>query len=114
MPNTMTLATVGDGALEELFQAALARVLANIDDPNTAAKAKRSITLSLSFEVDENRRSSTVRLNVGTKLAGTVPHTTHVHIGQHDGALAAVEAMPQAEMFPQPHGVPREVVGGGA
>lgn len=111
MPQTMTLATVGEGALEELFQNALARVLANIDDPNTAAKAKRSLTLTLAFEVDENRRSSTVRLHVGTKLAGSVPHTVHVRIGQHEGELAAVEAMPQSEMFPQPHGVPRAVEG---
>jgi hypothetical protein len=103
----LTLETAGDGVAEELFQQALARVLTNIDDPNTEANAKRSITLTMSFEPSDDRRGSKVHIQCAMKLAGAKPVGTYIGIGRDNGQLAAVEALRQEEMFPIPVGAPR-------
>ena len=108
-PQHVTLTGVMDGAAEELFQQALSRVLENIDDPNTAPKAKRSITLTLSVEVDEERRNAKLYVDCKTKLAPSRPLSTHLHIGRHEGRMAAVEAFRQEEMFPTPNSRPAAV-----
>lgn len=110
--NKLTLATVGDGVAEELFQNALARILANIEDVNTDAEAKRSITLTMTFEPTADRRGAKVFVGCAMKVAGTKPHGSYVGIGRHEGELTAVEALRQEEMFPTPQGQPRIVEGG--
>lgn len=109
--NKLSLQSVGDGVAEELFQNALERVLANIDDLNTEAEAKRSIVLTISFEPSEDRRGSKVFVNCAMKLAGTRPHSSFVGIGRNEGELVAVPALVQEEMFPKPLGQPRVVEG---
>lgn len=110
-PKTITLNDLGDGAAEELFQAALSQVLANIDDPNTEAKARRSISLTFSFGVEEDRRAGKIGISCSTKLAGVRPASATVFLGRHKGKLAAVAGPSQSEMFPSPIGVPVAVPG---
>ena len=112
LPNALTLSTLCNGALEELFQRALDSVLLNIDDPNTEAKAKRGIGLQVSFEVDDDRKSARIKVNATVKLAGTRPVGTQVRFGFHAGTLAAVEALPQESLFPAPEARPAVVEGG--
>lgn len=108
-PNLITLQNIGNGAAEELFQAALSAALENIDDPNTDPKAKRAVTLVFTFKTDEDRRAGYVEIACGTKLAGIRPVSTRVFIGRHEGMLAAAQAPRQEEMFPQPKGKPEIV-----
>lgn len=113
-PRTLTLSNLADGAAEELFQQALARVLENVDDPNTDAKARRVITLSFTVTPDEDRRTGKVAVSCSTRLAGISPMRVNIHIGRHDGRVAAVEALHQEELFPQPQARPALVTGQGA
>src|SRR5262245_19399419 len=92
----LSLSGIQGGAAETLFQAALARVLANIDDPNTAAAAKRQIVLTLTFKPgEEDRRSASVTVECATKLARMRPLGTIVSLSRANGALAAVEVLSQ-------------------
>ena len=64
-----TLATIASGAVEEQFNDALLKVLANVDDINTEAKAKRRITIDIEFSPDGSRQSLETSVRVKAKLA---------------------------------------------
>jgi len=96
----VTLDTIGGGALRELFAAELARVLANIADPNTDTGAKRSITIAVSFKPNRDRDVADVELRCQSKLAGIASVSTQVFVGRAGGKLVAVENDPrQAALF---------------
>lgn len=107
--NDMTLANLGGGAAEELFAAELSAVLANIDDPNTDAEAKRTITLTVVFEPEGNRREAKVRIGCKSRLAATLPHALTVGIGMDQGKLVARPHLSQELLFPNPTGQPAPV-----
>jgi hypothetical protein len=65
----VTLSTMNRGAAEELFQAELQKVMENIQDINTEAKAKRTITISLVFVPNETREEIGLEIAVGHKPA---------------------------------------------
>lgn len=101
-PKELTLEGLHDGAVPEMFQAALERVLENIRDLNTDNKTKRAITLSVTFSTNEERNVSDVIIQCGTKLAGLKGVQSLVYIGKHEGRTVAVEQPRQDELFPQP------------
>lgn len=112
--NEVTLAGIAHGAAAELFEAAQAEVLRNLTDPNTDWKARRRVTLTFDYAIDEARRSGDVEVKCQTKLAGIKGVTTQIVVGRHLGVLKAVEQPGQEELFTQPQGGPRpiETVGG--
>lgn len=99
---TVTLASISDGAAEELFASALGEVLRNIDDPNTAWKPKRRVTLTLDFTCDEERRAGAVEIACTTKMPGPRGVQVGVHFGKHLGKLAIVEAPRTGDLFEEP------------
>ena len=109
----VTLESLADGAAAELWQSALARVLENIDDPNTDFKAKRAIRLEFEFVANEDRNVGAVGVKCSTKLAGVKGVTTVVYIGRQEGELVAVEQPRQEELFPKPDARPRALPGKG-
>ena len=112
----MSLSQMSNGAVEELYQEALDKVLQNIEDPNTDHKAKRVISLQMIITADEERKVGNVTINCSTKLAGVKGVRMGVYFGRHQGRLAIVEAPKQEDLFTQPKGGPRpvEAVGAGA
>ena len=99
----VTLDTIGGGALAELFAVELARILANIADPNMDAKAKRSMTLTVTFKPSRDRDVADVALTCTSKLAGIQTVAAQVFLGKHKGQLIAVESDPrQSTLFDQP------------
>lgn len=103
----VTLDTIGGGALVELFEAELSRVLANIADPNTDDKAARVITIAVKFKPNRDRDASSVEIACTSKLAGIMKVSTNLFIGRHAGKLVAVENNPkQTELFDQPRPTP--------
>ena len=99
----VTLDTLGGGALAELFEAELARVLANIADPNTNESTRRSISISVSFKPNRDRDIADVELTCSSKLAGIATVSTQLFMGRHQGKLIAVEHNPkQSTLFDQP------------
>jgi len=100
--DNVTLDTIGNGALLELFSEELARVLANIADPNTEATTKRAITVTVSFKPKSDREIADVDLKCSSKLAGIVTVQTRVFMGRRNGRLIAVEDDPrQSNLFDQ-------------
>lgn len=100
---SVTLDTIGGGALAEMFAAELNRVIANIDDPNTDTKTKRQITIAVSFSPNRDRDKVKVDLKVGSKLAGIQTVETDIYVGRHLGKLVAVESdTRQGKLFDQP------------
>lgn len=108
----VTLYSLADGAAAELFQAALTRVLENIQDPNTDHKAKRAIDLKFEFDCNEDRQVGAVGIKCSTKLGGVKGVTAIVFYGRQSGELVALEQPRQQSMFPEPAGKPVAVIGG--
>lgn len=100
MEQAVKLDNIGGGALSELFEAELARVLANIADPNTDAKAKRTIAIEVMFKPSEDRDVADVQLKCASKLAGIKKVSSVLYMGKRDGRLIAVESDPrQSRLF---------------
>lgn len=102
----VTLDSIGGGALAELFDTELARVLANINDPNTDEKTKRTITITVSVK-PKDRDVADVELTCSAKLAPIAKVSTQVFMGKHQGKLIAVENDPrQSNLFDPPKAAP--------
>lgn len=107
-PGTITLETIGGGALSELFNVEIGRVLANIADPNTDESATRSISITVAFRPGPERDNAKVSISCQSKLAGIQSVKSQVLIGRRDGKLIAVEHDPKQQgLFDQ---APRPVL----
>ncbi len=71
------------GALQEKFDDAMDKVLANMLDPNTPWKNKRKIVVEVTFEQNEDRDDSSVNVSVVSKLAPVKPIGTRMAIGKN-------------------------------
>lgn len=70
MTKDLSIETLCGGAVQERINRALRKVSDNILDPNTEAKKKRSISLTLTFIPNEtDREDCSVEANVSIKLA---------------------------------------------
>lgn len=88
----VTLASIANGAALELFGKELTSVIANIADPNTSAKAKRQISITVTIQPDEVRGIGFATLEVKSKLAGVKPVSSTMYFGKKDGELVAVQS----------------------
>lgn len=90
----------GVPGLADLFQRELAEVITNIKDPNTAAGAKRSISMKVTFSPKADREGCEMSIDVRSTLCPAVPHTTLVYVGMKDGQPVAYGNDPrQKDMF---------------
>lgn len=71
------------GALQEKTNAAMHRVLENMQDPNTPYKVKRGITIKIGFTQNEERNDAMVEMSVETKLAPASPVRTMMSVGRN-------------------------------
>ncbi|MCI8925229.1 MAG: hypothetical protein HFI45_14750 [Lachnospiraceae bacterium] len=78
----LNLNEIADGALQEKINAAMRKVLENMQDPNTPYKVKRGITVKLGFTQTESRGDAVVDVSVETKLAPASPLQTMMSIGK--------------------------------
>lgn len=78
----LNLNELADGALQEKINAAMRKVLENMQDPNTPYKVKRGITVKLGFTQTESRGDAVVDVSVETKLAPASPIQTMMAIGK--------------------------------
>jgi hypothetical protein len=94
------IVSLGRGAAVELFNDELNRVLTNILDPNTDAKALRSLTLTVKFKPSEDRDLAGVTMEVKSKLASPKGVGTVVFIGKEAGHPVAMERNPKQPELP--------------
>ena len=78
----LNLNEIADGALQEKLNAAMRKVLENMQDPNTPYKVKRGITVKLGSTQTESRNDAVVDVSVETKLAPASPIQTMMSIGK--------------------------------
>jgi hypothetical protein len=83
----------------DLFNEELRRVLANIEDENTEAKAERSVTIKIAIKPDKTRRTGEVKVQAYSTLAKIKPAESLVFfVVDDDGRLAAFEDVPGPEL----------------
>jgi hypothetical protein len=87
------------GAVIDLFDEELRKVLTNIEDENTVANQERSVTIKIAIKPDKTRRTGEVKVQVYSTLAKVKPAESFVFfdIGD-DGKLAAFEDDPGPEL----------------
>lgn len=86
----LTLDTLANGAVPELFKQELDRVLANILDPNTPADAKRSIRIDITIEPNDDRTAARHFVEVSSKIAGFKGAAGVMFVGRRRGEPVAV------------------------
>ena len=67
------LGKIQNGAIFDLFDEELRKVLANIEDENTVANAERSITMKIAIKPDKTRRTGEVKVQAFSALAKVKP-----------------------------------------
>ena len=70
------------GALQEKVNAAMQKVLDNIQDQNTPWKNKRYINIKIAFQSNENRDDVAVEVSANEKLAPVSTIVTRMLIGK--------------------------------
>ena len=83
---------INGGALIEEIDAQLGKIVENLLDPNTDYKKARTMTITLKFTNDDERREVT-RCEATTKvsLVHSKPVVTQMVFGMEGGEMAAVE-----------------------
>lgn len=78
----MNLTELADGAVQEKILLELAQIFENIQDPNTVAETKRTLTIKLDFKPDKNRQIINTDINLVSKLAPSAPISTTILTGK--------------------------------
>jgi hypothetical protein len=91
----VTLANLAGGGVQELFAEEMTKVLRNIGDVNTEARAVREINIKIRIRPNEERRIGDVEAGVTSKVAPVKRVSTVLYIGRHKGEMVAVESDPK-------------------
>ncbi len=93
----MDLSNIARGAINEAFTEEFKKVLENILDPNTPAKKKRKITISLELTPNEKRDQAIVNTVVKSTIVPAESVDTIMAIGRtKNQSIIAQELMTQA------------------
>lgn len=106
----IALENLSEGLAVEKFNIELQRVLNNMADINVPAKARRSVTLKVTFVPDETRIVADVLIDCDSKLAANRGAKTQIAMGMHQGKHIAVEGnLNQGKLFDKEPAKPRVV-----
>lgn len=94
------LATLGKGAAAEMFAEEMKKVLENIADVNTPAKAVREVTLTVRLFPREERDFADIEITSAAKLAKFKGFESRVHIGPVGGEVKAFEEVVKQNTLP--------------
>jgi hypothetical protein len=87
------------GTVIDLFDEELKKVLSNIEDENTEAKAERSVVIKIAIKPDKTRRTGEVKVQAYSTLAKIKPAESFVFFDvDDDGKFAAFEDEPGQEL----------------
>lgn len=98
MENTMksSILDMAMGAIKERVDYDVMKVVDNILDVNTKAKAKRKITLTIEFVPDEDRQKISISVTSKATLCPTNPVSTALaFVPNPEGEAVLVEMVPQ-------------------
>lgn len=91
----VTLETLNGGAVKDLFDVALDKLLENIGDENTKADASREIRIVVSVKPDKQRATAVSKVAVTTKLAPVNPHESFVVLSSDGSRVMAYTTDPK-------------------
>ncbi len=83
------LLTLAGGSVVEMFDKELMKVVEDIQNPNSDAKATRKITLTVTIKPDKNRQSGTTTVQTNSQLAPSRAEQTTLYFGS-DGHVSEV------------------------
>jgi hypothetical protein len=93
------LSRIQRGVVGELFEEEFRKVLSNIEDENTEAKAERSVTIKIAIKPDKTRRTGEVKVQAYSTLAKIKPAESFVFFDlDEDGKFTAFEDDPGPEL----------------
>ncbi len=95
----VSLTNIAGGAVVELFDAELEKVLRNVSDPNTPAEAKRVIQIQVRIAPNAKREVGDVTVAVSSKMPSFQQLETVVYFGRHQGRHVAQESNPKQLSF---------------
>ena len=85
----ISLTTICEGAVPEVFARELKEVLANIADPNTDPERARGLTLKFTIKPYEDRSGAQVSFTCKPTLQPVEVAKSPVFLSRHSGALKA-------------------------
>jgi hypothetical protein len=88
-PTVVSLSNIANGHAVQIFDHNMRKVLENIKDPNTSAKAVRSITLKVDFMPYPDRNGSEVKISVSSRMAPVSSVNSTVFLGAGENGLQA-------------------------
>lgn len=98
----VSLVNLDGGLALDLFDEVLEKVIKNCLDPNTKAKATRSLILEVKITPDKQRERAEVEITAKSRTAAPVALITQFYIGKQDGHYVAYEENPrQKSLFPK-------------
>jgi hypothetical protein len=101
MYEEVSIASLSSGAVVEMVDAAIAKVVENIADLNTDAKATRSITLKITIKPDAERVLLATAIVCKTTMAPDRGIATVLHCARNErNEHAAFEFTPVQEALP--------------
>lgn len=88
----LNLKDIANGAVQELFENELDKILENIKDPNTSLKKARKLTINFTFKpLQDDRDIVSVDINTKSTLAQVEGVATQILIDKDENRLSAVE-----------------------
>ncbi len=92
------LANLNQGAIEELFEVELKRVLNNLGDINTSYKTGREINIKISFKMtNESRENAETKVAVTSKLAPQKAHEANILLEFNGKNVEAFTKTPEVQ-----------------
>jgi hypothetical protein len=88
-PESISLTTICDGGVPEVFERELREVIANITDPNTDPEATRSLTIKFVFKPYEDRSGAHVAFTCKPALQPVQMRKSQMFLSRHTGQLKA-------------------------
>ena len=96
MDNSKSIIDMARGAFKERVDYEMRKIIDNVLDPNTRADKKRTLTITLDFMPDADRKQIGVAVTAKSKLEPTYAVSTALYItGDSNGEVTAVEMTPQ-------------------
>jgi hypothetical protein len=99
LPETINLGNLCGGAALEVFEDAVAKVMANIADVNTDPTQKRAVKLEFTFKPSESREVGECTLKCETKLASVKAAKGNFFLSKRAGQVKGYAQNPRQEQL---------------
>jgi len=99
MKKSLSLRNMNGGAVHDIFDAEIEKILANIADLSVKPDAMRELTIHIKIKPDKTRRSASIEAQVTTKLPPMPASIGALYLERENGDLVAYPDDPrQAEL----------------